>query len=176
MSNWHMFVRTAAMFTASVAGVFFVLDLTFRNAKSSSGTGRRRLTTIGPSRETHARNNKASRPHILSSSFSFTTAYLGNGCFWARQKEFVAVEQESSAFGHRSYAQITSLAGYAGSNNVGPRGLVCYHGGPRGTVTTMIETLSLSRLSLSLSLSLFLSLSLSLALALALFLSCSHDP
>ncbi len=159
MSNWHMFVRTAAMFTASVAGVFFVLDLTFRNAKSSSGTGRRRLTTIGPSRETHARNKKASRPHILSSSFSFTTAYLGNGCFWARQKEFVAVEQESSAFGHRSYAQVTSLAGYAGSNNVGPRGLVCYHGGPRGTVTT------------SFSLSLALSISRSRSRSLPLLLS-----
>ena len=105
MSRVHVFVRTAAMLTASVAGVLFVLDLSFRNVKSSSETGS--SPSIGSSRKPHARNKKASRPHLLSSSVSFTTAYLGNGCFWARQKEFVAVEQESSAFGHRSYAQVT---------------------------------------------------------------------
>ena len=30
--------------------------------------------------------------------------------------------------------QVTALAGYAGSTCVGPGGLVCYHGGPAGTV------------------------------------------
>ena len=63
-----------------------------------------------------------------------TKVYLGNGCFWARQHAFVKVEQSSAAFGDRTDALVTSLAGYAGSTRVGPRGLVCYHGGPAGTV------------------------------------------
>lgn len=75
--------------------------------------------------------------------------YLGNGCFWARQFALVKVEvklrvsscfrtsshlklhaldltcscivvQQSAAFKDRTDAEVTALAGYAGSTHVGP--------------------------------------------------------
>mmetsp|Transcript_4870 Transcript_4870/g.7155 ORF Transcript_4870/g.7155 Transcript_4870/m.7155 type:complete len:291 (+) Transcript_4870:1-873(+) len=63
-----------------------------------------------------------------------TMVYLGNGCFWARQYALVRVEQHSPAFRDRDDAHVTALAGYAGATALGPQGLVCYHGGPPGTL------------------------------------------
>jgi peptide methionine sulfoxide reductase MsrA len=62
-----------------------------------------------------------------------TSVWLGNGCFWHTQYDMVTVEQ-GSAFRHRDDEHITSLVGYAGGLYTSPEGLVCYHGGPSGSL------------------------------------------
>jgi len=59
--------------------------------------------------------------------------YLGSGCFWARQKDIAKLEQ-GQAFIHRALDKVTAQSGYAGATRTGPGGLVCYHGGPDGTL------------------------------------------
>jgi peptide methionine sulfoxide reductase MsrA len=61
------------------------------------------------------------------------SVWLGNGCFWHTQYDMVTVEQ-GPAFGHRDDEHITSLVGYAGGLYTSPEGLVCYHGGPSGSL------------------------------------------
>ena len=60
--------------------------------------------------------------------------YLGNGCFWHTQYDFVVLEQQPrGAFAPgRADAAVTSLVGYAGGNfkSPGPAGTACYHGTP----------------------------------------------
>jgi len=60
------------------------------------------------------------------------SVWLGNGCFWHTQYDMVTVEQ-ARPFSRRD-AQITSLVGYAGGLFTSPEGLVCYHGGPSGSL------------------------------------------
>lgn len=60
------------------------------------------------------------------------SVWLGNGCFWHTQYDMVTVEQ-GAAF-RRDDEQITSLVGYAGGLYTSPEGLVCYHGGPSGSL------------------------------------------
>ena len=63
-----------------------------------------------------------------------TYVYFGNGCFWGRQHEFVALEKEAL---HRSDAEVKSLAGYAGGKRGGGgknRDTVCYYYGSSDTV------------------------------------------
>ena len=57
--------------------------------------------------------------------------YLGAGCFWRIQTSLALVEAQKL---HRPPADITARAGYAGATSVGPNGLVCYHGGPAGSL------------------------------------------
>eukprot|EP00937_MAST-01D_sp_MAST-1D-sp2_P002564 g2564.t1 len=52
------------------------------------------------------------------------TLYFGSGCFFGRQHDFAAFEQSTLG---RADADITSIAGFAGSALAGPGGLVCYH-------------------------------------------------
>lgn len=52
------------------------------------------------------------------------SVYMGVGCFWHIQHEFVVAERE---FLGRSDAQLTSKTGYAGGTSVGQQGKVCYH-------------------------------------------------
>ncbi|BDA44563.1 probable peptide methionine sulfoxide reductase MsrA [Coccomyxa sp. Obi] len=71
----------------------------------------------------------------LSSSETSTSSapmpvYFGNGCFWGRQKEFVDAEKSLG----RSPDKISSVVGYAGGREQGPKGLVCYYYGPKSTV------------------------------------------
>ena len=88
-----------------------------------------------------------------------TDVYFGGGSFFARQKAMVLLERqapfERSGISRRDCCahvvwcgsnchvtwpsalpdeQISALAGYAGSKDVGPGGLVCYHGGQAHTV------------------------------------------
>lgn len=59
------------------------------------------------------------------------SVYLGNGCFWHTQYDFVLVEQEDGgAFGSRNDSDVTSLVGYAGGRHQASNGAVCYHGVP----------------------------------------------
>jgi len=51
--------------------------------------------------------------------------YLGNGCFWARQYLFVARLEQAAL--KRQSAEITALAGYAGSTRTGVDSSACYH-------------------------------------------------
>ena len=70
-----------------------------------------------------------------------TYVYFGNGCFWGRQHEFVALEKEAL---HRSDAEVKSLAGYAGGKRGGGgknRDTVCYY---YGSSDTVYERLGLS--------------------------------
>ena len=61
------------------------------------------------------------------------SVWLGNGCFWHTQYDMVEVEH-GSVFRHRDDQDITSLVGYAGGLYTSPEGLVCYHGGPSGSL------------------------------------------
>ena len=47
---------------------------------------------------------------------AMTYVYFGNGCFWGRQHEFVALEKDVL---HRSDVEVKSLAGYAGGKRGG---------------------------------------------------------
>ena len=59
------------------------------------------------------------------------SVYLGNGCFWHTQYDFVVLEQDAGgAFGGRTYEEVTALVGYAGGSYEGPDSKVCYHGVP----------------------------------------------
>ena len=59
------------------------------------------------------------------------TVYLGQGCFWHTQYDFVRIERDPAGpFGGRADAQVTALTGYAGGRFAGPAGAVCYHGNP----------------------------------------------
>ena len=59
------------------------------------------------------------------------TVWLGQGCFWHTQYDFVQIEQDAAGpFGGRSDEQVTALVGYAGGRFAGPGGAVCYHGNP----------------------------------------------
>jgi len=60
------------------------------------------------------------------------SVYFGAGCYWHTQYDMYLVE--SAAPFSRSGADITAHVGYAGGFAEGPGGLVCYHGGPRGTL------------------------------------------
>lgn len=62
-----------------------------------------------------------------------SSIYLGNGCFWHTQYDFVLLEQAADGpFGGRADTAVTSLVGYAGGNyaSLGPRPTACYHGIP----------------------------------------------
>lgn len=59
------------------------------------------------------------------------SVYVGNGCFWHTQYDFVLLEQDvNGPFGGRSDANVTSLVGYAGGRHQSTSGAVCYHGFP----------------------------------------------
>lgn len=60
-----------------------------------------------------------------------TVVYLGNGCFWERQYDYVMIEQQ--AWG-RPQAQVSSLVGYAGGKGVSSSGHVCYSSWSQGYV------------------------------------------
>eukprot|EP00802_Teleaulax_amphioxeia_P018918 Tamp_19129.p1 GENE.Tamp_19129~~Tamp_19129.p1 ORF type:complete len:373 (+),score=63.46 Tamp_19129:49-1119(+) len=64
--------------------------------------------------------------------FAQVNVYLGNGNFFARQGAYVAAERQMPF--SRSVDHITSLAGYAGSKQVGKGGLVCYYGAQPYTI------------------------------------------
>ena len=116
----------------TLAAAVVVLCVAFKDAAgggSSSSQG-----SYGGMLESPATTGPALKARAQLSDADGVKVYLGNGCFWARQHALVAVEQASAAFGPRSNAQVTALAGYAGSKEVGPGGLVCYHGGPSGSV------------------------------------------
>jgi len=51
--------------------------------------------------------------------------YFGSGCFFARQHLFVS-EFEQTSLGRKD-ADLTAIAGYAGSTKTGPNGAACYH-------------------------------------------------
>lgn len=51
--------------------------------------------------------------------------YFANGCYWGTQNVFV--EKFERAVLGREDADVTSLAGYAGSSSTGPNGQVCYY-------------------------------------------------
>ncbi|MEW5299903.1 MAG: hypothetical protein WDW38_002725 [Sanguina aurantia] len=51
------------------------------------------------------------------------TIYFGNGCFWGRQYDYASVESKLG----RAPNQVTAVAGYAGGNQAGPGGKVCYY-------------------------------------------------
>lgn len=51
--------------------------------------------------------------------------YFGSGCFFARQHLFVS-EFEQKSLGRKD-ADLTAIAGYAGSTKTGPKGAACYH-------------------------------------------------
>jgi len=64
--------------------------------------------------------------------------YLGNGCFWHTQYDFVVLEQDPlGVFGGRSDAAVTSLAGYAGGRYQSHSGNACYHGLPHTDYSRM---------------------------------------
>jgi len=56
--------------------------------------------------------------------------YMGNGCFWHTQYDFVVLEQEAGVFRNRTDEQVTSLVGYAGGRYQSATGTACYHGWP----------------------------------------------
>lgn len=51
--------------------------------------------------------------------------YFGSGCFFARQHLFIS-EFEQKSLGRKD-ADLTAIAGYAGSTKTGPKGAACYH-------------------------------------------------
>jgi len=64
--------------------------------------------------------------------------YFGAGCFWRLQADLANVEEAY----RRKTDFVTALAGYGGSQRKGPGGLICYHGGPPGS---LYETLGQRR-------------------------------
>lgn len=52
------------------------------------------------------------------------SVYFGVGCFWHIQHEFAVAERELL---HRNKSQFTCRTGYAGGNQLGEEGKVCYH-------------------------------------------------
>ena len=60
------------------------------------------------------------------------SVWLGNGCFWHTQYDMVTAEQAPPF--SRNFAQVTALVGYAGGLFTSEDGLVCYHGGPSGSL------------------------------------------
>jgi peptide methionine sulfoxide reductase MsrA len=70
-------------------------------------------------------------PPAYSSNDPTASVYVGQGCFWHTQYDFVVLEQEAGgAFGGRSDEQVTSLVGYGGGRFESASGTVCYHGFP----------------------------------------------
>ena len=62
------------------------------------------------------------------------SVYLGQGCFWHTQFDFVQIERDSGGpFARTAHADVTALVGYAGGLFTSADGLVCYHGGPPGS-------------------------------------------
>ena len=57
--------------------------------------------------------------------------YVGAGCFWHTQYDMAMTEKKHLG---RTDAQVTASVGYSGGNSSGPGGLVCYHGGPAGSL------------------------------------------
>lgn len=59
-----------------------------------------------------------------ASAQSNVNIYMGQGCFWHVQHE--VVKQEANDLS-RQPAEVSALSGYAGGNEVGGKGEVCYH-------------------------------------------------
>lgn len=58
--------------------------------------------------------------------------YFGAGCYWHTNYDMFMVESKPPF--SRKGAYITSHVGYGGGPKPGAGGLVCYHGGPQGTL------------------------------------------
>jgi len=76
-------------------------------------------------------HENADNTALLNTQSKALKIFLGVGCFWKIQKDIADVEIDAMK---RAKADVTALAGYAGSTEVGPNGLVCYLGGPDGSV------------------------------------------
>ena len=63
-----------------------------------------------------------------------SSVYFGYGCFWHAQYDMFMVERAEFSPPRREDSKITSLVGYAGGLYTSEDGLVCYHGGPRGSL------------------------------------------
>jgi peptide methionine sulfoxide reductase MsrA len=63
-----------------------------------------------------------------------SSVYFGFGCFWHAQYDMFMVERAEFSPPRREDSKITSLVGYAGGLYTSEDGLVCYHGGPRGSL------------------------------------------
>jgi methionine-R-sulfoxide reductase len=63
-----------------------------------------------------------------------TPVYFGAGCYWHTNYDMYVVESDPSGPFRRGFAEITSHVGYGGGPTAGAGGLVCYHGGPPGTL------------------------------------------
>lgn len=59
-----------------------------------------------------------------ASAESNVNIYMGQGCFWHVQHEVVKLEANDLS---RQPTEVTGLSGYAGGNEVGGKGEVCYH-------------------------------------------------
>lgn len=68
------------------------------------------IATVAAPRAAHAEGN--------------VNVFFGQGCFWHLQHEIVKKEETALDRGSKS---ITALVGYAGGNEVGDQGRVCYH-------------------------------------------------
>ena len=67
------------------------------------------------------------RPQIASAadeSYALESVYFGVGCFWHIQHEFAVAERDLL---NRNKSQLTCKTGYAGGNQLGDEGKVCYH-------------------------------------------------
>lgn len=62
---------------------------------------------------------------VLSGADSSLNLFFGLGCYWGSQNLFVE-RFERSVLGRKD-EDITSIAGYAGSDNTGPDGQLCYY-------------------------------------------------
>ena len=71
-------------------------------------------------------------PAIGSGDGGQISVYFGAGCYWHTQYDMYLAE--SAAPFSRSGTEITAHVGYAGGWAAGPGGLVCYHGGPPGSL------------------------------------------
>ena len=66
------------------------------------------------------------------------SVYLGQGCFWHTQFDFVQIERDSGGpFARTAHADVTALVGYAGGAYEGRGGAVCYHGDPELDYSTL---------------------------------------
>ena len=52
------------------------------------------------------------------------TVFFGSGCFFGRQHDFATFERDVLG---RADAELTAVAGFAGSVDTAPGGQVCYH-------------------------------------------------
>ena len=64
---------------------------------------------------------------IAAAAVVSSVVYLGNGCFWERQKAYADLELGAEGAFKRSMNTVTSVVGYAGGTGVSSDGLVCYH-------------------------------------------------